>query len=501
MGRLDPVWSYKSDEPPAEEPRYRMVVRDPRFRVSTDRNATIIAAMSESGLIVVFNSRGDVLWEEKTRFESENYPMAGGISVSPNGQYVAAGSTPPRLYSSNGTLRYAATEPPLEGTVESVSVDNSGRTAVALSEGTLCVLDRQGNMLLDLQLKKLVPDGNMFRSAGANSVAWSGNGRYILTTLDSGAIIGTPAAGQLDHEWLLILDDEGSLVWSRPIHGLIVDASVSDDGRVVAATNTCFSHPTLAPWNKYVATCGLRGFSTDDDAEWLFQMDAPGGFFQGYHRYLPASLSADGMMFVTASAREILMFDSRGSLLLRWLSLNASYVSLSDGYLAVGGPRFVSLWSTSVAALNKGYTVSVSPAMVELTPGGSANVTVTLASVSGFSGSVWLTWTRPQGVFLNGDFSADKVTLAPNGKAQSEFVLTIPADIPAGSYNVVLTAQIPGTSVSKSTSLTVIVTPQSGTTTNTAITESAVTVYPFFIALAALTIGGIVAFVAAKRRR
>jgi len=363
FGKLEMLWKYVSHESPIPGVD-KSLSPPPRFRVSSDQNMTVIAGMSEGGQVTVLDQGGNVRWELKTPFDRGGYPMAGGISVSPNGQYVAVGTTGPRLYASNGSLLFARDPstvpnwpsirglPGRWGSVLSVSVDNFGRMLVGVGLGdTLYMFDRLGNLLLNMHLRNLISDGEKFKLPDINFVTWSANGRFILATLNSGAIIGTPAALGLEYEYLLLLDERGSLVWSKPLFNSIVDGSLSDDGRIVAATTTCFSHPKYAPWNKYLRTCGLQYFDRTTGSEWLFQIDAPGGFYYAnYFRYLPVALSSDGRTVATASDKEILMLDNTGGLLFRSPVRNASYLFYRGSRVVVGGPRSISLYSVTWSA-------------------------------------------------------------------------------------------------------------------------------------------------------
>jgi hypothetical protein len=103
------------------------------------------------------------------------------------------------------------------------------------------------------------------------------------------------------------------------------------------------------------------------------------------------------------------------------------------------------------------YSVSVSPTTLSVQQGGTVAILVTVASINNFSGPVRLAWTSSGLEDFNGWFSEDLVTLHANGSTNSVFTLSVHDDLP-GVYKVIIVAQLPDASVTRSDSFVLVVT-------------------------------------------
>jgi hypothetical protein len=103
------------------------------------------------------------------------------------------------------------------------------------------------------------------------------------------------------------------------------------------------------------------------------------------------------------------------------------------------------------------YSVSVSPTTLSVQQGGTATVIVTVTSMNGFSGPVRLAWTSSGLEDFNGTFSQDPVTPLANGSTDSVFTLSVSNEIPR-VYKVIIVAQLPDASMTRSASFVLVVT-------------------------------------------
>ena len=106
------------------------------------------------------------------------------------------------------------------------------------------------------------------------------------------------------------------------------------------------------------------------------------------------------------------------------------------------------------------FSISASPSALTIAPGGSGSPTITVTSLNGFSGTVYLAASAPSALTVN---YPPSLTVSSGGSISLTISLTVSPSAGAGTYQVTVT----GTSGSLSHSVTVTVTVQAVSSAST----------------------------------
>jgi len=131
----------------------------------------------------------------------------------------------------------------------------------------------------------------------------------------------------------------------------------------------------------------------------------------------------------------------------------------ASGYDSDGNPCKVSGSVTVVVNEPPDFTISVSPSSLSIRQGESATASISIASVGGFSDPVSLTATgQPSGITVS--FAPSTVTPPKGSSASSEISVKVESSVGTGSRSITISGR--SGILSRSTILTVAVTPKPG---------------------------------------
>jgi len=293
------------------------------------------------------------------------------------------------------------------------------------------VVNREGKVLERFNLLRLANETDETNRAEPSVplLKWSFDGTRIMAVLGTWRII----VGDNGHERILVMTDKGWVVWNQMINATIVDATFSADGNNVAATTTCDSAPQY-PARKYLGTCGLTIFNlAKPEQDWQFQIDAPGGYLQARYRYLPAALSPNEQIAVTATSKDILVFNDTGNIMLRFPVSNASFLDVKYNLILVGGPRFMALYST---IWTTALTLSA-PSDITVVPGQETKISLQI-NTSG--------WTRNRVIQIHLNSTSNVNIQCPDAYGQGlvDCAVQVGKSTLPGTYRIMVNVTSPG---------------------------------------------------------
>ena len=233
------LWSYKTG--------------DEVYGVSVSEDGNYVAAGSKDNKVYFFNKGGKLLWSHKTGGK-----VIHGVSVSADGNHVAVGSGDNKVYFFNreGKLLWSEGN---YGSLYDASVSPDGNYVAAgdwgatwgweaLSRNNVYFFNKEGKLLWSYEAKTT-----------GFSVSLSSNGNYVA------------AGSRSPDNKLYLFDKEGKLLWNYGVGNDIYSVSISSDGNYVAAGSNkayLFNKEGKMVWN-YNAGNKVYGVSVSSDGDYI----------------------------------------------------------------------------------------------------------------------------------------------------------------------------------------------------------------------------------------
>jgi WD40 repeat protein len=421
---LLPQWSYGIEE---KEP-YSQV-----WSVSISSDGEYIAAGSIDNMVRLFDRSGGLLWSRETGDHMYS------VAISSDGDYVAAGSRDNNVYffDKEGNLLWSH-ETGLA--VHSVSISSDGGYIAAGSEDrNVYFLDRSGSLLWSYETE-----------GGVECVSISSDGGYV-------------AAGSWDGN-VCFFDRSGTLLWSYETGDRVPSVSISSDGGYVAAgsydsrvyffdragnllwdyeARWIVGHVSISSDGEYIAVASLDAY--------VYFFDRSGRLLWEYETGLAAfgvSMSSDGSYVGVGSCDfNLYLFNRSGSRL--WYKTGADVMSVSissDGnYIAAGSDDHnVYFFSSTLPPLQATTVLSTQTA--------TQGEPVTISTILNDDAE-----TPIEGATVMATVLYLEVLVLLSDKGNGNYQGSIDtSDFTEGTYNIIVTAQKEGYKSAQTTmSLTV----------------------------------------------
>lgn len=123
------------------------------------------------------------------------------------------------------------------------------------------------------------------------------------------------------------------------------------------------------------------------------------------------------------------------------MHLKALLAVVTAAFGAVAGGTMISSMSNGNARTTASFLVSTDPSTLSISQGHSANTTVTVTSMYGYSGTVALSVYYVSGGSLSSSFTPVNVNVPSNGKAKSILTITTASTSQVGNYTVAVIGQ------------------------------------------------------------
>jgi WD40 repeat protein len=319
--------------------------------ISSDGNYIVTAGMDK---VRLFNKSQELLWQHKIKGMST-------VSISANGQYIAAGSASPTrggclyLLDNTGTTLWSGYLGEAYDTYVSVSSDGYMAAVKNWKKTSLYLFDRRGEQLWEREIGRVHP----------NCLSLSSDANYIAVSyqdIDEVAlpyIIEDPPAEVLHaqrlsmHGEVCLFDRSGELLWrydTEEVHS----ASISPEGHYIAAvvgdgelllldskgelqgeTYNPLGCISLSSHGDFIAGCEWGNLRLlDKKGELLWEYEAS-------HKVADISISQDGCSIAAGSEDDYLyFFDGDGNLLWKYQTeddIESVSISSDGNYVACGG--------------------------------------------------------------------------------------------------------------------------------------------------------------------
>ncbi len=184
--------------------KYATVDRITAASIAAD-GSLAAAGTYRPGQIYVWDGNGTVQWTKGL-----SVPV-NGISISPEGRYVAVAADRVYLFLRQGAEKWSRNTGYFAYSV-AVSA-NGNRVAAGFDDGSIQVFDQEGR-----EIARYAAEGNVI------STAISENGSYV--------------AGGSDDRAIYFLDSKARLLWKRVTGGSVAGVAMSADGSLVGAGST-----------------------------------------------------------------------------------------------------------------------------------------------------------------------------------------------------------------------------------------------------------------------